>query len=51
MPHGSAGTPFFGNIFQAAETQAHRQGWQFLLRHKGADERVEDALKNFREAP
>jgi len=48
MPLGSSGTPFFGSIFQAAETQAHEQGWQFLLRHKRADERLEDALRNFR---
>jgi len=48
MPTGSAGSPFFGSIFQSAETYAHDKGWQFLLRHKRADESLADALRNFR---
>lgn len=48
LPSGAMSSPVYAQVLIAAEEQAHKRGWQFILRHRSPGESVEASLSSFR---
>lgn len=48
LPSGAMSSPVYARILIAAEKQAHKRGWQFIIRHRSLGDSLEESLANFR---
>lgn len=48
LSSGAMSSPVYAQMLIAAEQQAHRRGWQFVLRHRSPGDSLADSLSSFR---